>query len=259
MKNIILIISLTLGFLIPLTHPTWAQDGSATQTPAVENKATDTANTPSDPTPAEKVAPETKKGQPDYLLTPRKQKKNKNWEENLFVGIKRLYAVLHIKVGDKKLPDVKIRLFHTAAPETVTNFVGLSEGLKTWFKNGRSMINVPLYKDLKFHRVIRGFMIQTGDPAGDGTGGPGYQFKDEFSSSLRHDRKGLVSMANAGPGTNGSQFFITVDKARHLDDRHTIFGEVVSGYKTVEKISKVRTDRLDRPRKDVILEKITII
>ena len=174
-------------------------------------------------------------------------------------GNRRFYAVLHTQIGDKKLPPIKIKLFHTAAPETVTSFIGLAKGLKTWFKNGRSMINVPFYQDLIFHRVIRGFMIQTGDPTGTGTGGPGFVVKDEFKNQLRFDNKGMVGMAHAGPGTAGSQFFITVNPAKHLNGKYTIFGEVVEGYKSVERISRVRTDRLDRPRKPVKLIKVDII
>jgi peptidyl-prolyl cis-trans isomerase A (cyclophilin A) len=259
--------ALALVFTIFSTgYPALAQQGDAAKdTPAKSEPAkAEASKTEAPATDAAKAtAPEPAKkadsNQPDYLLTPRKVRNSKDWEKTIFNGVKRFYAILHVKVGDKKLPNIKIKLFHTAAPETVKNFIGLSEGLKTWFSNGRSMINKPMYRNMKFHRVIRGFMIQTGDPLGDGTGGPGYQFKDEFTTNLRHDRKGIVSMANAGPGTNGSQFFITVAPARHLDDRHSIFGEVVSGYRTVEKISRARTDRLDRPRKDIILEKITII
>jgi peptidyl-prolyl cis-trans isomerase A (cyclophilin A) len=143
----------------------------------------------------------------------------------------------------------KIKLFADKAPKTVENFVGLAEGAKT---------GKPFYDGLVFHRVIPNFMIQGGCPQGTGTGGPGYKFADEFHPSLRHSKKGILSMANSGPNTNGSQFFITVAETSWLDNKHTVFGEVVEGYDVVEKISKVPKNSGDRPTKDVKVNSVTI-
>jgi peptidyl-prolyl cis-trans isomerase A (cyclophilin A) len=123
-----------------------------------------------------------------------------------------------------------IRLFEKEAPGTVANFVGLAEGTKEWTdpESGQKK-KEPFYDGVIFHRVINGFMIQGGDRLGLGTGGPGYKFADEFHPSLRHDRAGILSMANSGPNTNGSQFFITLAPTPHLDNRHSVFGEVVEG------------------------------
>src|ERR1700726_1512290 len=143
----------------------------------------------------------------------------------------------------------KIKLFADKAPKTVENFVSLAEGTKT---------GKPFYDGIIFHRVIPDFMIQGGCPEGSGRGGPGYKFGDEFHASLKHSKPGMLSMANAGPNTNGSQFFVTVAATPHLDNRHTVFGEVVEGYDVVEKISKVPTAAQDRPRKDVKINSLKI-
>ena len=139
---------------------------------------------------------------------------------------------------------IVIELYRDAAPKTVENFITLA---KTGFYNG-----------LTFHRVIPAFMIQTGDPAGDGTGGPGYTFEDEFSPTLRHDGPGIVSMANRGPNTNGSQFFITLAATTWLDGKHTIFGRVIEGQPVLEQIASVERDGRDRPRTDVLMKQVTI-
>src|SRR4029453_9104011 len=151
-----------------------------------------------------------------------------------------------------------IKLYDAEAPKTVENFVGLAEGTKEWKdpKTGERK-KAPYYDGVTFHRVINGFMIQGGDRLGTGTGGPGYNFADEFHPKRRHDRAGILSMANAGPNTNGSQFFITLGPTPHLDNRHSVFGEVVEGLDVVKRIGAVPT-RQDRPVTPVVMNKVTI-
>jgi peptidyl-prolyl cis-trans isomerase A (cyclophilin A) len=152
-----------------------------------------------------------------------------------------------------------IRLFDQEAPKTVENFVGLAEGTKQWSDpRTNQKVQKPYYNGTLFHRVIDGFMIQGGDPLGQGIGGPGYNFADEFHPKLRHNKAGTLSMANRGPNTNGGQFFITLAPTPHLDDRHTVFGEVIDGMDVVSKIGKTSTADRDRPRKDIVIETVTI-
>jgi len=154
---------------------------------------------------------------------------------------------------------VVIRLFPDHAPKTVRNFVELAEGGRQWTdpRTGRASTS-KLYDGTIFHRVIPDFMIQGGDPLGTGTGGPGYKFVDEFHPDLRFDRPYLLAMANAGPGTNGSQFFITVVPTPWLNGKHTIFGEVIEGADVVDRISRVKTGSHDRPVEDVTVESVTV-
>jgi peptidyl-prolyl cis-trans isomerase A (cyclophilin A) len=153
---------------------------------------------------------------------------------------------------------VKVRLFPDHAPKTVRNFVELAEGSRQWTDPRDGKPGGKLYDGTIFHRVIPNFMIQGGDPLGTGTGGPGYKFADEFHPELQFDRPYLLAMANAGPGTNGSQFFITTVPTPHLNRKHTIFGEVIEGADVVEAISKASTGRNDRPVKDVVIESVVI-
>ncbi len=154
---------------------------------------------------------------------------------------------------------VVLRLFPDYAPKTVQNFVELAEGSREWTDpRTRKAGRTKLYDGTIFHRVIPRFMIQGGDPLGTGTGGPGYKFADEFHPDLSFSRPFLLAMANAGPGTNGSQFFITTVPTPHLNGRHTIFGEVIEGSDVVEDISNVKTSRNDRPVEDVVIESVEI-
>lgn len=169
--------------------------------------------------------------------------KKSDYKENL----DKVTAVFETSEG-----TFEIELFAKECPETVWNFVNLAEGRQETAKGG------PFYDGLIFHRVIDRFMIQGGCPEKSGRGGPGYRFEDEFSKNLRHDGAGVLSMANAGPGTNGSQFFITLAATPHLDGRHTVFGKVSKGMEIVSKIGKMPTMPGDRPVDDIVIKKLTI-
>ena len=165
-----------------------------------------------------------------------------------------LTATLHTNQG-----QVVISLFPDHAPKTVRNFVELAEGGRQWTdpRTGRATTD-KLYDGTVFHRVIPDFMIQGGDPLGSGRGGPGYKFADEIHPDLAFDRPYLLAMANAGPGTNGSQFFITVAPTPWLNGKHTIFGEVIEGADVVDLISRVKSGSQDRPVEDVTIESVTV-
>ncbi len=160
------------------------------------------------------------------------------------------YAIFETSQG-----DIVIRLLEKEAPKTVASFVALATGTK---ELGERQKKVPFYDGLGFHRVIPDFIIQGGCPQGNGTGGPGYTFADEFHPSLKHSKPGKLSMANSGPNTNGSQFFITVAATPWLDNKHTIFGEIVEGQDVADKISKVPRDSGDRPKTPVKINKVRI-
>jgi peptidyl-prolyl cis-trans isomerase A (cyclophilin A) len=178
-------------------------------------------------------------------------------------GTGQLYARLHTTQG-----TMVVLLEETRAPNTVKNFVGLAVGSQPWTDpvDGSKHNGDSMYAGVKFHRVIPGFMIQCGDPASRhdqaqnrwGMGGPGYKFADEFHKELRHSKPGVLSMANSGPGTNGSQFFITEGPTPHLDNRHSVFGHVVAGMDVIKKIANVPRGPSDRPNQPQVLERIEI-
>jgi len=161
--------------------------------------------------------------------------------------IERATAVVETSIG-----TFEAELYAKECPETVWNFINLAEGRQETDRGGN------FYDGLSFHRVIEGFMIQGGCPLGTGTGGPGYRFKDEFDASLRHESEGILSMANAGPETNGSQFFITLEPTPHLDERHSVFGKVTKGMDVVNKIGSVKTGSMDKPAESVVMNAVTI-
>ena len=165
------------------------------------------------------------------------------------------YAIFATSLG-----EITCELFPQHAPETVGNFVGLATGTKEFIDpKTRKPVKRPFYDGLTFHRVIPEFMIQGGCPLGTGTGGPGYQFKDEFAKGVGFDKLGKLAMANAGPGTNGSQFFITLAPTAWLNNHHTIFGQVVKGHDVVAKIAAVARDRNDRPKTPVVINAVKIV
>jgi peptidyl-prolyl cis-trans isomerase A (cyclophilin A) len=170
-------------------------------------------------------------------------------------GAGQLYARFHTSLG-----NIVVRLEEERAPNTVKNFVGLATGAQEWKdpSTGEIKRGVPMYDGTIFHRVIPDFMIQGGCPLGQGTGGPGYRFKDEFHPELRHSGPGVLSMANSGPGTNGSQFFITEKATNWLDNKHSVFGQTVAGNDIVAKITHSPRGRGDRPNTDIVLQKVEI-
>ena len=157
-----------------------------------------------------------------------------------------------IAVFETNLGNFEAELYAKECPQTVWNFINLAEGRQETDREGN------FYDGLTFHRVIDGFVIQGGCPQGSGRGGPGYQFADEFDAGLRHTSEGILSMANAGPNTNGSQFFITLAPTPHLDDRHAVFGKVIKGVDVVQKIGSVKTGPGDSPHEPVIINSVRI-
>ncbi len=161
--------------------------------------------------------------------------------------LERATAVFETSMG-----TFEAELYAKECPETVWNFINLAEGRQNTDRSGN------FFDGISFHRVIGGFMIQGGCPQGTGMGGPGYKFKDEFDATLRHASEGILSMANAGPGTNGSQFFITLGPTPHLDDRHSVFGKVTKGIDVVKAIGVVKTGSMDKPAEPVVMNSVTI-
>ncbi|WP_081111045.1 peptidylprolyl isomerase [Bdellovibrio bacteriovorus] len=171
-------------------------------------------------------------------------------------GNKEMFALFETTKG-----NFKVKLLSDKAPKTVENFVGLAEGTKEWTDpKTDKKVKKPFYDGLVFHRVIKDFMIQGGCPLGTGTGGPGYRFEDEFTpGQQKHDKPGILSMANAGPNTNGSQFFVTTVPTPWLDGRHTVFGEVVEGMDVVHSIENSKTGPMDRPVEAVVIKHVKIV
>jgi len=193
---------------------------------------------------------------PTVFLSPSPTIVQKTTEQLLNIKPKqKMFATLNTNQG-----KITFELFFNQAPNTVANFVGLAEGTKGWIdpKTNQSMSGKPFYNGLVFHRVIKDFMIQGGDPLGSGMGGPGYKFEDEFDPELTFDSAGILAMANSGANTNGSQFFITHAPTPWLNGKHTIFGKVTTGMDVVDKIANLTTDANDRPVDPIIIESVTI-
>lgn len=189
----------------------------------------------------------------DKAQKPKEEKTEKNKSPK---KEKEMFALFETNKG-----NFKVKLFTDKAPKTVENFVGLAEGTKEWTdpKTGKP-VKKAFYDGLTFHRVIKDFMIQGGCPLGTGTGGPGYRFEDEFPAGApKHDKPGILSMANAGPNTNGSQFFVTTVPTPWLDGRHTVFGEVVEGMDVVRSIENSKTGPMDRPAEPIVINHVKIV
>lgn len=192
-----------------------------------------------------------------YATTKQNQKRKKNINQTKGENV---YAVINVTKAGQSIGDIKIKLFNKRAPKTVANFTDLAEGKKEFTDTKTQEKKMAAYYDgIIFHRVIDNFMIQTGDPTGTGMGGPGYQFEDEFNPELKHNKAGILSMANSGPGTNGSQFFITLAPTPHLDNRHSVFGEVVEGLDVVKAIGSTSVGAQDRPVEEIKMKSVKII
>ena len=220
-----------------LTAVAWSQNATATATPA----PTPTPKPKATSTPDKTPAIETREAEKEVKTMP-----------DLKPGT---YAVFETSMG-----RIIALLYTDKAPKTTANFIGLAEGTKQWQEpNTQKWVKKPFYDGLIFHRVIPRFMIQGGCPLGRGMGGPGYRFDDEFHPDLKHSKPGILSMANNGKNTNGSQFFITEGPTPHLDNRHSVFGEVVEGMDVVNNIAKTNRNAEDKPLKDVVIKKLTIL
>lgn len=199
---------------------------------------------------------ENKAKETDTKKETKKNKAGKKDEAKASKKGKEMFALFETNRG-----NFKVKLLADKAPKTVENFVGLAEGTKEWTdpKTGQQ-VKKPFYDGLTFHRVIKDFMIQGGCPLGTGTGGPGYRFEDEFPAGApKHDKPGMLSMANAGPNTNGSQFFVTTVATPWLDGRHTVFGEVIEGMDVVHAIENTKTGPMDRPAEAVVINSVKIV
>ncbi|MBE8163435.1 MAG: peptidylprolyl isomerase [Bdellovibrionaceae bacterium] len=195
-----------------------------------------------------------------YATTKQNQRRGSEQEEVKTTTGGSMYAIINVTQAGADKGAIKIKLFNKRAPKTVANFVELAEGKKEFTDvKTQEKKKGSYYDGIIFHRVIDNFMIQTGDPTGTGMGGPGYQFADEFHPELRHSKVGILSMANAGPGTNGSQFFITLAPTPHLDDRHTVFGEVVEGLDVVKAIGSTPVGAQDRPLEEIKMKSVKIV
>jgi peptidyl-prolyl cis-trans isomerase A (cyclophilin A) len=187
-----------------------------------------------------------------FTLVPALSAQEKEAEKKRDPG---LYATLSTSMG-----DIVIELYEKESPKTVGNFVLLATGKQSWRNptTGETVEGTPYFEGIIFHRVIPRFMIQTGDPTGTGRGGPGYTIPDEFDSNLKFDKAGVLGMANSGPNTGGSQFFITHRATPHLTGKHTIFGQVIEGQDIVVKIGNVRRNQQDKPFEDIVIKKVIL-
>lgn len=245
MKNIALLLSLMTLALTMSACTKGCKANQAGTPPTEENAKQNDDNDKGDAKEPEAKNDKAEGNEKELLMT----------ELKLHPGEK-LYAIINTNMG-----EIKAELFWDKAPATVWNFASLALGKKEWTNPTTGTKETkPLYDGTIFHRVIKGFMIQGGDPAGNGMGGPGYRFKDEFHPELKHDKKGILSMANSGPNTNGSQFFITEGPTPHLDNRHSVFGQVQdeASLEIISKIAGVATAASDRPQTDIIIKDIKI-
>lgn len=253
-----LLVTLCSLSMLALSNPVRAQEPPAADKPATtSDKAAPTSSeAPAVTTPAAEAAPAAAvmdSAKPAKKHAAKADKKADKKIDKKAAG--NPTAIIKTSMG-----DIEVTLYADKAPKTVENFIGLATGKKDWkdAKTGKEVKGKPLYNGTILHRVIPGFMIQGGDPMGNGTGGPGYEFADEFNPTAAFDKPYYLAMANAGPNTNGSQFFITVAPTPHLNGKHTLFGEVTKGQSVVDKIAGAARDPGDKPLKDIVINKIVI-